>query len=266
MLTRRVALLLCAAAVLHAQDALEIVRRSIALEDRNAELSRNYTYLARQEQRETDSAGKIVKIESDTFDIMLLDGSPYRRHVAHNDRPLHAKDEAKEQEKLRAETDVRRKETPEGRKQRIEDAERRRRRQRDPYKEIPNAFNLKLAGEETIGGVAAYVIEATPKPGYQPQSRATRFFPHIKGRLWIARQDYEIIKIDAETLESVSLAGFLLRMSKGSHIVIEASRVNNEVWMPTRAMLKGSVRIALVKVLRGEYIFTFDYRKASPGP
>jgi hypothetical protein len=259
---RALILVIFAAAVLPAQDAAEVVRKSAALEDHNADLSRMYTYLRRQEQRETDSAGKLKKTESDTYDITLLEGSSYRRHVSHNDQPLSAKEEKAEQEKLRKSIEERRKETPAAREQRIQDYARRQHKDREPYKEVPNAFNLTMAGEETLDGIPVYVIDASPKPGYKPKTNATQFFPKVKGRLWIAKQDYQLIKLDIESQDTISFGGFLIRMTKGSHVTIEATRVNNEVWLPKSAVLRGSVRIALIKVIRGEVLFTFtDYKK-----
>jgi hypothetical protein len=64
-----------------AQDPVEIVRRAIELDRRDAELMRNYTFLERQEQREYDSNGKLKKSQSETRDVTLLEGSPYRRLV-----------------------------------------------------------------------------------------------------------------------------------------------------------------------------------------
>src|SRR5947199_7772584 len=140
------------------------------------------------------------------------------------------------------------------RQRRIQEWDRRQKKQREPLKEVPDAFNLKLAGDDTIDGVAAWVIEATPKPVYRPHSNATQYFPKVKGRLWITKQEYEVVKIDIESLDTISFGGFLIRMAKGSHIFVEAARVNNEVWLPKSAILKGSVRIALIKVLRGEIV------------
>ncbi|HJZ96691.1 MAG TPA: hypothetical protein VKE70_09285 [Candidatus Solibacter sp.] len=261
---RSSAILFCVAFSVQAQDATEIVRRSIALEDRYLELSRNYTYQQRQETRETDSSGKLKKTGSETFDILLLEGSHYRRHIAHDDKPLPPAEQSKEDEKFRQATAERRKETPEQRNYRIAEWERHRRKQREPYRQVPDAFNLKVAGEETIAGVPTWIIDATPKPGYKPVSNATRFFPKMKGRIWIARADYEVLKVDIESLDTISFGGFLVRMAKGSHIVIDAEHVNNEVWMPAKAVLRGSVRIALIKVIRGEVSFTFsNYKKAA---
>jgi hypothetical protein len=250
---------------LHAQDAAEIVRRSIATEDRTIEFSRNYGYEQRQEIRETDSNGSLRKTGSDTYEILILEGSPFRRHTAHDDKPLSKSEGAKEDEKYRHAAEDRRKETAEQRQARIGDWDRRRRRQREPYRQVPDAFNLKVAGEETINSIPAWVIEATPKPGFKPSSNATRFFPKVKGRIWISKADYQVLKLDVESLDTISFGGFLVRMAKGSHIVIDAEHVNNEVWLPTRAVLRGSVRIALIKVIRGEVIFTFGkYKKAAP--
>ena len=262
---RSSAILFCVAFSIHAQDAAEIVRRSIALEDRNLELSRNYTYQQRQEIRETDSSGKLKKTGSETFDILMLEGSHYRRHIAHDDKPLPPNEQSKEDEKFRQANAERRKETPEQRRYRISEWDRHRRKQREPYRQVPEAFNLKVVGEETGAGIPAWIVDATPKPGYKPTSNATRFFPKMKGRIWIAKADYEVLKVDIESLDTISFGGFLVRMAKGSHIVIDAERINNEVWVPARAVLRGSVRIALIKVIRGEVSFTFsNYKKVAP--
>src|ERR1039458_12235 len=98
---RFLALVICVPAVLAAQDVREIVRRSIDVESAGVELARNYTYLERQEERELDGSGKLKNLEVHTYDVTLLEGSPYRRLVAQNDQPLTAKEQKKEEEKLR---------------------------------------------------------------------------------------------------------------------------------------------------------------------
>lgn len=245
-----------------AQDAREIVKRSVEIDMRNSEVARNYTYVQRQQQREVDPNGHVRRVESDTFDVTLMEGSPYRRKIAHNDQPLPAKDQAREEEKLRKSIEDRRRETPEQRTLRIQEWERKQQKQHEPLREIPDAFNLKIYGEEKFAGVDTWVIDATPRQGYKPHSTATAFFPKVKARFWIAKQDYQWVKVDMESLDTISFGGFLIRMAKGSHLEFEAARVNNEVWLPKRAALKGSVRIALVKMLRGDMSFEFtNYKK-----
>ena len=80
--------------------------------------------------------------------------------------------------------------------------------------------------------------------------------------MWIDKKDYQWVKVDLESLDTITFGGFLLRLAKGSHVTVENTRVNNEVWLPKRVDIKGSVRVALVHVMRGEIIYTFsDYKK-----
>jgi len=257
-------LLACLPALLAAQDAREIMRRSVDLDQKNEEIARNYTFLERQEQRERDSAGKVKDSDIRTWDVTLLEGSPYRRLVAHNDQPLPLKEQQKEQEKLQKSIEQRHKETDEQRQSRVAEWERRRKRQRQQFLEVVDAFDFRLVGEEALNGAEAYVIDATPRPGYKAKSLTTAYFRKIKARFWIDKRDYQWVKVDAETLDTISFGGFLLRMGKGGRLSLEQAHINNEVWLPKRIEFKGTVRIALIKVLRGEMIMTFsDYKKFS---
>ena len=224
---RFVVLSLALAAVLSAQDPVEIIRRATELDRRDTEISRSYTYLERQEQRDLDSSGKLKKTESETFDVTLLEGSPYRRLVARNDQPLPQKDQRKEEEKLRKSIADRRKETPEERERRVAEWARKRQKQREPLKELPEAFTFQLAGEEALNGGEAFVIDGVPKPGYRPKGPSTAFFPKIKLRMWIDKKDYQWVRIDIESLDTISFGGFLVRLAKGSKVTIESARVNN---------------------------------------
>ncbi len=255
-------LIVCLPAILGAQDPREIVRRSVEIDRKNLEIARSYTYLERQEVRELDGSGKVKNTEAQTSDVTLLEGSPYRRLVARNDQPLSPKEQKKEDDKLRKSVEDRRKESGEERARRMADWERRRQRQRDPLKELPDAFDFRLAGEEALVSGEAYVIDAMPKPGYKPQLPSAAYFPKVKARFWIDKNDYHWAKIDVETLDTISFGGFLVRLAKGSHLTVEQARVNQEVWLPKSVTLQASVRVALIMNVRRELAITFsDYKK-----
>lgn len=244
-------------------DAREIVRRSLVLDQKSQRIARNYTFLERDETRILDRSGKLKKPpEIKTFDVTLLDGSPYRRLVARNDRPLPPDEERKEAEKLRKSIAERRKESPAERLRRIEEWERKQQKQRAPYQEIPDAFDLRLAGEETLNGRAVYVITATPRLGYKPKLAAAAYFPRIKGKLWIDRQDGEWVKGEIETLDTISFGGILVRLAKGSRVMFEQARINDEVWLPQRVAVNLSARLMLVAGTRAEIEIGFsNYKK-----
>jgi hypothetical protein len=80
--------------------------------------------------------------------------------------------------------------------------------------------------------------------------------------LWIDKNDYNWAKIDVETLDTISFGGFLLRLAKGTRLIVEQAHVNQEVWLLKGVTLRASARIALIKSVHEELILTFtDYKK-----
>jgi hypothetical protein len=258
---RTLTLILCLPALLTAQDAVSILRRSLDVDSASAAAARNYTYLEKQELRTRD--GNQVRVrESNTWDVTLLEGSPYRRLVAHNGQPLNDVDQKKEEEKLRLSIENRRHETDAQKQQRIADWQHKEEKQHEPLHEIPDAFNLKFAPDETIEGHPVYVIDGTPKPGYKPKSKNAFFLPKVKGRFWITKNGFQAVKIQFETLDTISWGGIVARVSKGTRVSVELTRVNNEVWLPKRILVAGSARVLLVKGYTGELDLTYsDFKK-----
>jgi hypothetical protein len=63
-------------------------------------------------------------------------------------------------------------------------------------------------------------------------------------------------------MDTVSVGLFLARIHKGSRIVIEQTRVNDEVWLPQHVAVKVDARLALLKEYNVEQEQTFrDYKK-----
>ena len=259
---RPLLLLACLGSLLAAQEAREIVRRAVELDRANSELARNYTFLERQAVRELDGGGRVKTEKIETWDITLLEGSPYRRLVARNDRPIPNDEQRREDEKLRRSIDDRKQETTAERERRMAEWNKRQDRRREPAHEVPEAFNFTLSGEEVRDGRPVYVIQAMPKPGYKSKSLLTSFLPKIKLRLWIDKSDYQAARVEMDVLDTISLGGFLVRVSKGSRLVIEQSRVNNEVWLPKTVSLHAMAKLVLLKGLNRDIDVTFsDYKK-----
>jgi len=261
---RALLLLTCLPAFLAAQDARDIIQQAIQVNDRNDELARNYTYLERQDLQTFDGSGHLKERRLETWDITMLEGSPYRRLVARNDQPLPPADERKEEEKLRRSNQDRAHETEEQRQRRIADAQKRRdERQREPVKELLQGFDFRLSGTESLGGRDVWVIDATPHPGFKGTGEIARaMFPKIHCRFWIEKTGYHAAKIEIDTLDTVPLGLFLLRLAKGSRIAIEFAEVNNEVWLPKQVTASAAARLLLVKSMRMSMQFDFSgYKK-----
>jgi hypothetical protein len=243
-------------------DAHEIVQRSVAAMEGNWKIARNYTFLEREEERQLDSEGRVKSKEVKTYDITLLEGSPYLRLTERDDHPLPPAEEKKERAKLEKSIAERQKEIPAERQRRIDDYERRRQRQRETMQEVAEAFDFRVAGQDRIDGRDVRILDATPRQGYNPRSRDAKILPHVRGRLWIDQQTYHWVKLEAEVIDPVSWGLFLVRLDRGARIWFDETLVNNEVWMPKHVSITASARLGVFKKIRVEQDTTFrNFRK-----
>lgn len=247
-----------------AESALEIVRRSLDRDSLNWERGNDYTFQQQSVQRQLDGSGKLKKSESRTHDIIIIRGRPCSRLIEKDGKPLSPKDRQKEDERFDKELEKRRRESEEQNSKERQRYLKQREEQRRFAREIPQAFDFTLAGEETISGHPVYVIAAEPKPGYKPRDSSAKFLPKIHGKLWIDKSEYQWVKVEAETTDTISFGLFLARLGPGSVLGFEQQRVNDEVWLPARAHFKLDARLALLKKLRAEIQIDYrNYRKFS---
>jgi hypothetical protein len=100
------------------------------------------------------------------------------------------------------------------------------------------------------------------REGITSRARGHQILPHVKGRLWIDRQTFQWVKLEAEVIDTVSWGLFLIRLEPGARIRLEQAHVNNEVWLPSRISIKASARLGIFKRLRVEENTTYrNYRK-----
>jgi len=228
----------------------------------NDKLQRNYTYIERQVSHSLDGKGTVKSTETKTSEVLEIYGEQVERLIEKNDKPLSAKDAAKEEEKIQKVMDKRKNESDSDRRKREENEEKDREEERKFVKEVADAYNFTLVGTEQISGRAAWIIDAEPRPGFQPKSKEAKMLPHFRGRVWIDKVDLQLAKMDAECLDTVSWGLFLARFHKGSRFMLEQTRVNDEVWLPKEVAVKVDVRLALVKSFNVDLDQTYrDYKK-----
>lgn len=252
----------CLLPLFGAEDPKELVRRALSAYTADDAAQRQYTYLQREDIRILGGGGDLKRHELRTYDVTLLEGSPYKRLVKRDDRPLSPEEDRQQQEALGRSIQQRRAESPEERRQRIAEFERKRQERRGDLNEVANAFDFTLVGDDTIDGVPAWVVEGTPRAGYKARSKSAAYFGKLKGRIWISKADNHVMKMDAVTLDTIAIGAFLIRFGQGGHIAIEFAHVNNDAWLPKHVLLTGSARVLLLKGyhLDADYSFS-DYKK-----
>lgn len=255
-------LLVLAASALGAQDAREIVRKSVELDQTNYQRLRDYTWTARSTEHHFDSAGKVKSEERSAWETVMLDGEPYRRMRERNSRMLTPDEQRKEQEKLDKIVAKLAHETPEERKRRLAEYDARRRKERDFLREIPDAYDLKIESQTEVDGRPVWVIAGTPRAGYHGKDRETKAMLKIRGRLWVDQSTYQWVRLEAETTETIAYGVFLARLSPGAKVVFEQTPAADALWLPKRLYIKGSGRLGLVKrIALDDEIAWSDYHK-----
>lgn len=244
------------------QSPLDIVKRSLALENRNFRRARDYTCQQNEVIRESDSGGRVTSTKSRAYDLLMIYGRPYRRLIQKDGKPLSTSDQQKEEERLQKVMERRRKESEDENSKERRDFEKHQAEERKFLDEIPAAYDFRLLGEEQLSGRPVWVLQAEPKPGYRARDSRARMLASIHGKLWIDKTEYQWVKIQAETTDTISFGLFLARLSRGSSFRFEQRRVNDEVWLPSHAEIGIDGRLALLKKVRGQIEITYaNYRK-----
>lgn len=245
------------------QEQMQQLFRVVADKDiENDKRLRDYTYVERDDEHKLDGKGQIKSSEVKTYEVMELYGEQVQRLIEKDDKPLDPKEAAKEEEKIQKVIDKRKDESDEARRKREDKENKDREHDREFVREVADAYNFHLAGTESLSGRDAWVIDAEPRSGYEPHMKDAKFLPKFRFRAWIDKADAQWAKLDIECIDTVSVGLFLARIHKGSRIVIEQTRVNDEVWLPLHVSLKVDARIALLKEFDEEQDLTFrDYKK-----
>ncbi|MGB8768510.1 MAG: hypothetical protein WCC92_02775 [Candidatus Korobacteraceae bacterium] len=240
----------------------DLIRRAADNDLENDKKQRDYTYVERQEMRRLNGKGQVKSTETETYDVMEIYGEQVQKLTAKNDKPLSAKDAKKEDDKIQKLIDKRRNESEKDRKKRLEKEAKDREDERQFVREVADAYNFKFIGIETLDGRDNYVIDGDPKPGYQPVRKEAKILPKLRFRAWIDRSDSQVKKLDVEVIDTFAFGLFLARLHKGSRIVIEQTRVNDEVWLQQHIAVTVDVRLALLKNFDIEMdVSDRDYKK-----
>jgi hypothetical protein len=96
---------------------------------------------------------------------------------------------------------------------------------------------------EPIEGSPAIVLSFQPRPEYKPQSKLTNFLMHVSGRVWVNEANHQLVRLDAEVVDSVSYGWFLGSLDEGTRLIAERWNVGNDIWMPVRLDIQRSQHV-----------------------
>jgi len=245
-------------------DPREIIRQAAENDDANDVKARNYTYTEQEEEHKLNSQGGVASTESKTYEILFLAGEQTEKLVARNGKPLSPDEAKKEEDKLNKLIEKRTNESDEQKTKRLAKEEKDRQEDRAFIGEIAAAYDFHAEPPEIINGRAALVISATPRADFHASTRDGKYLTKFRFRAWIDEAECQWVKLDVEAIDTVSWGLFLARLHKGSRVLLEQTRVNDELWLPKSERLWLSARVALLKSYNLEEDTTFqNYQKFS---
>ena len=242
-----------------APDARQVMEASIAATQRDWKARLHYSYIERDEDRRRDLVGHVKSEDVEVSKTILVNGVPFEQLVERNGQPPSAEQERKQKREL----DKLKREAPEQRAERLRKQEE---ENTSIVQEVPRAFDFQIVGEEAVNGRPAYVLQATPHPGYHAQGKYGNMLSKVAGKLWVDKHDLGWIKVDGRVIQPFSMGLFLVRLSRGSHITMEQTRVDDGIWMPERIEVRAAARIFFVKSLVIDRVLTYsEYRLPQAG-
>ncbi len=191
-------------------DARQIVGQSVAATERSWQARNHYVYMERDEDRRLDSLGQVKSENVDVTRMILVNGARFEQLMEHNGQLPSAVEQKKSNEDL----EKLKHETPAEQIVRIEKDQ----ENKSFLRDLLEAFDFHLMGEEIVDGRPAYVLQATPHPGYHAHGKFAKMFSKVEGKLWVDKQDFGWIKVDGQVTQSFSMGLFVARVQRGSHV------------------------------------------------
>jgi hypothetical protein len=210
-----------------------IIQRSIEALKRDWATDPQFDYT----ERDQEKGGSKIN------EVTMLFGSPYQRLITVNGRPLSASEKAEEQKKFEEAVKERRNETPEKRSERIAKFEAERKRDHTMMEQLTTAFDFRLLGNHKLKGHRVCVLGAKPRKDYHPPNRDSQVLTGMEGKLWIDRDSYQWVRVEAYVMHPVRIEGIVAEVEPGTEFELEKMPVSNDVWLTAHFSMRSYAKV-----------------------
>ncbi len=230
-----------------------------------------YTYAEKNTAKELDKNGKVKKTNIREFEVYPSTDEEltYRKLVVKDGKRLDEKELAKQDREhtKKFEENERRlgREGEDSRRRRQAKEAEERRKEDAIIDEMFRLYEIRITGRESFDGHDVIALQFSPRPGFKPKSREAGMAAKMKGRAWFGEEDHELVKVEMNLMDDISLGlGLLAKLNKGATMAFTRKRVNDEIWLPAEAHFSGTGRLMLFKGLRIDAVTEYsDYKKFS---
>lgn len=237
----------------------------------DSSLQSSYIYVETRREQKLDGRGRVKQESVKVYESYpgLPGEERWERLISENGRPRAASDLEKEMRDRQKKAEALAREATEqpakqqARQQREYAAQR---REFDAVlDDLTLVYTIRMERRESINGHETILFSLTPRPDAKPRTREGSQMRKFMVRAWVSETEQELVRVDAEAIDTLSMGfGLLARLHKGAKLSFLRTKVNGEVWLPSRVSYSGSARVGLVAVLRRSGTSEFSgYRKFS---
>ncbi len=227
------------------------------------EIQKLYTCHLNVEEEKIDSSGQETSRETKDYDVYYVGENEVRRLLAKNGQPLEGDEKKKEEERFNKEFDDLKKKQAELANDPKKQAKQEE-KEDEQVSDFLRAEQFTNPRREMFRGHEVIVFDFGPNPDYKPRTLAEKIVQKLGGVVWVDEQARDVARLEARFTDTAKIGGGIVgSLAKGSNLVFEQARINEEVWLPSYAEVHASARIAFVKFKQNEIDRYSDYRKFS---
>lgn len=240
------------------------VKKHLATDE---ERQSGYMFIERRTDQRLDGGGRVTREDVKVFEVYpgLPGEDRYRRLIEEDGRPVSASKLAQEDRERRKDVEdyARKMGNAADRRKQEQQFDKARSRYGAAIDDLFRIYDIQMIRREAIDGHDTILATLTPKRSVKPQTKDGDIMRHFKARAWVGESDYELVRVEIEAIDDLSIGlGLLARIHKGTTATYQRRKVNDEVWLPAQVTWTATARVLLVKSLRVRGIAEFSgYRK-----
>jgi len=240
------------------------VKKKLAIDE---ERQSGYMFTERRTEQKLDGSGRPTSESVKVFEVYpgLPGQDRYRRLIEEDGKRVPPPKLAEEDRDRRRDVEAYAKKMADAsdRRKQEQQLDKERSRYSAAIDDLFRIYDIQMVRREPIEGHDTILATLTPKASVKPQTKDGDIMRHFKARAWVSESDYELVRVEIEAIDDLSIGmGLLARIHKGTTATYQRRKVNNEIWLPSQVTWTAGARVLLVKRLRIRGISDFsDYRK-----
>ncbi len=209
---------------------LAVFLQDVRIHQRDLDKMReSYTFRELETIHQLDKHGGVKKEEKREYNVIFVHGHPIRTLIRRNGAALSTGDQDHESDRIEHKVALAER-TPPG----------------DPLNAGREVSVARLLQIERFQNERRVMMDNRPMiaidfvgdPHADTHGVAEDASKHLSGTLWIDERDREVRRVEARLDSNFHMAIGLVSLDKGSTFAFEQKIVNNEVWLPTGALVR----------------------------